>query len=159
MCAPYHNPPRWPRAPLTLVLGCALSLRPAAAHAQVNPPPHVPVQPVPSQGDTVTRNDYRFEGAMIGGAVTGVPSAVIAASLCEWLQSSPSFGPCALQTVAGLVAGAVPGLLLGGLIGSAIDKPSSRNQDFSWVDSPLGPLGPKLRSVQVTLFSIPIGSP
>ena len=122
---------------IAATLLCAAGPWAPSAGAQVNPPPHVPVQPVPSQGDTATRNDYRFEGAMIGGAVTGVPSAVIAASLCGWLQSSPSFGTCALQAVAGLVAGAVPGLLVGGLIGSAIDEPSSRDEGLSWVDSPL----------------------
>jgi hypothetical protein len=160
MGVPHQNPPRWPRALPILALGYALlSLWPAAARAQVNPPPRVPVQPVPFQGDTATKRDYTLKGALVGGAITGVSTATAVAAFCADADSRPSFGTCVLRATAGLVAGAVPGLMVGGLIGGAIDKPLSRNEAAAWVALQPEPLGPMLWWVQVTLLRVPIGRP
>jgi hypothetical protein len=145
-----------PRASVAVPV-CTISVVPATALAQVHPPPPVPVQPAPVQGDTATRTDYRFEGAIVGGVATGVPTAVPVAGVCDSLRGS-TFA-CVLQATAGLVVGAIRGLTIGGLIGRSVDKPSSQTEEVAWVDSGRVPVGPRPRRVKMILLRIPIGSP
>jgi hypothetical protein len=71
--------------------------------------------------------DHRWEGAAIGGIVTGLLFAYIAVGFCSDPDSNTSGGGCVLPAVEGLVIGAVPGVVIGGLVGSLVPKaPKSR---------------------------------
>lgn len=137
---------------------CALCIWPSA-HGQVNPPPPTPVHPVPFQGDTTPRNDYTWEGALIGGAATGVFSGLILASICGYDNSGPSATSCAWRAAVGLAIGAVPGFVIGGMVGSAIPKRQRRHTETAWAHAYAAPLSPKPWSAQITLLHIPLRLP
>jgi hypothetical protein len=108
----------------TLALGVLVMLaRPL--DAQWQPHHSVVLTPAPSgsprvltiwEGQAAQKRTYWLEGAIVGGAITGLLGTQLA-SLCP-----RNSGSCPSNRLLSFVLGAVPGVVLGALVGGTIEK-------------------------------------
>jgi len=83
------------------------------------------LQPPAAAGAAVVKfghpDDYRWEGALVGGIGFGVFGVMLANSLCGYDETTPRHS-CFLRAVEGLLVGGTVGVAGGGLIGGLIPK-------------------------------------